>query len=492
MATKTYGDTGSANIASATDSSRYLVSQFKPDDWGGQTDPQSDRAIYVVTKMRVYVKYTDTDATSTSRTVNIVCGSTSSNPTTKANSLGINSVGTGMLSGSYNYHYADTSFALGSDNTYWAGVKPNSASGATVNRGTSSYETLSVEASTGTTKYTWSNSIMWLEFTYYGLPGQPSSISASTTGQTSVNVTFSQVATTGVAGSATGYRVDYKKSSDSTWTTFTTTSGYPLSGVDVTGLTAATSYDFRVAAVNGVTSLISTATGPWSTTKSATTQSSVPAPAFSGSFDSGQIGSSYSDYVTLTNTSSVSIQSGSIPTNLSGAFNSATGRYTISGDPNTTGTFNFTLRATGDGGTKDASYSISIAAQPAPSWVDQSLSSSVVVGDSYDDYVSATNTTYYSYTGSLPTGLQFDANSGRLYGTLTAAGTFSFTITANGPGGSASKEFSILVDTVILQGGKRFNGATPVTLSIYSRKSGSSWIELTIAKRKENGIWVDI
>lgn len=496
MATKTYGAKGTNDISQLIDSSRYCVSKFIPDDWGGNNDPQSNRAIYVVTKIKIWVKYTDTDASVSSRTVNVVCGSDYDDPTDKANSLGINSVGTGVLSGSFNEAYADTSFAVGSDNDYFVGFKPNSSSGATTERGASAHPTYSVVASTGSISYTWNSSSQWVEFTYYGLPAQVANIDATSTGQNSATVTFSQVATSGVAGATTGYKVQFKKSSDAAWTDYTTTTGYPLTGVSVTGLDAGTSYNFRVAAVNGVSSFVSTATGPWSSTASTTTDSATPKPTFSGTFNTGQVNVSYSDYISVTNANSVEIKSGSgsLPPGLTGSFNSSTGRYTVANTPTTAGTYTFTLTATGPGGSQDSSqYSIVIAEQPAPSWSDQSLSNYAVIGDFYDDSVSATNTSSYGLTGTAPSGTQFDTTNGRLYGTLTAAGTYTFTIYAYGPTGlSTNKTFTVTVDTVILLGGKRFSGSTPTTLSTYKRKSGASWIELTIAKRRENGNWVDI
>lgn len=66
-----------------------------------------------------------------------------------------------------------------------------------------------------------------------------------------------------------------------------------------------------------------------------------------------------------------------------------------------------------------------------PVWADPVIASGAyLVGDTYSDSVSANNAAYYTYTGTLPTGVVLDGNTGILSGTFTTAGTYAFTIRA--------------------------------------------------------------
>jgi len=83
-----------------------------------------------------------------------------------------------------------------------------------------------------------------------GLPTQPTSLTAVVIDDTSIDLDWSAPDDDG-GETVTDYVVQYKLSTASTWTTFSDAVS-PTAGATVTGLTASTSYDFRVAAVNGV------------------------------------------------------------------------------------------------------------------------------------------------------------------------------------------------------------------------------------------------
>lgn len=91
-------------------------------------------------------------------------------------------------------------------------------------------------------------------------PGAPTSL-AGTPGLSSMALTWTAPADPG--GSAiTTYVVQYRLTTDSTWSTFTHADSTTAS-ITVTGLTGGSSYDFRVAAIGD-------GTGPWSGTVTAT------------------------------------------------------------------------------------------------------------------------------------------------------------------------------------------------------------------------------
>tara|TARA_B110000503_G_scaffold106718_1_gene159390 strand:- start:1255 stop:2733 length:1479 start_codon:yes stop_codon:yes gene_type:complete len=492
MATKTYGTSTQSNLPEVTDTNGYVVSSFTPDDWGGNTNPQEGRALYVVTKATLYARVSDTDAPSSNRNLNFIMGS-SPGSTSKEDVRAYNtSNGSANLTTLFNFFAATTSIVLGSTSLYWAGGQAKSTSG---------FKTTRLTSVSGESVYAnsnlFSNSQQYLSFDYYGLPNAPSSISASSTGQNSASISFSSVSASGVAGAPTGYKVQYKESSSSTWLDFTTTTS---TSVSVSGLSAGTSYNFRVAGeISTISNVVSGATGTWSSTATATTESSTPpvvtpAPTWSGSYNSGQVNSGYSqDFARAsghdTAYGNISIISGSLPPGLSPF---ASGEYFyVNGTPSSAGTYSFTLRAQNSGGITDSAFSIFISSSPSPSWVDQVIQTSAIVGESYIDSVSANYADGYSYSGILPPGLNF--NSGVISGTPNTPGSYTFTVYATNTSGSAQKSFTITVTSALLNGGKRMTGSSSsASLTTYKRYNGSGWTDLTVAKRFNGSTWEDI
>ena len=171
----------------------------------------------------------------------------------------------------------------------------------------------------------------------------------------------------------------------------------------------------------------------------------TPAPSFIGSFASGTAGSPYSSSITINDANSVTVSAGSLPPGLSGNLSGST--YTLSSSNATTaGTYNFTLSATGDGGTRTQSYSISIA-QPAPV-ISSNMPSTGTVNVLYSGSASATNSpSSWSLGGTLPPGVIGNA-SGSTYsisGTPTSSGTYNFSLTASNGGGSDTESFSVSI-----------------------------------------------
>lgn len=489
MATKTYGTTSGNNQAYVTSSNRAIVSSFTPDDWGGNTNPQEGRALYTVTKITVYAKLGDAD--SGYNAINVVMGS-SAGSFNKASTLAYSTYdGSTQLTSTYKYMAGTVSAVLGSTSTYYGGLEALGPGGAFTLRGSASGDTTYVvEPSSGNTTYTWSNYQQYLSLEYYGLPNAPAGLSATTSGQNSVSLSWNSVSASGVATAADGYSVQYKTSASSTWSDFTTTTN---TSVSVTGLSAGTSYDFRVAAYDTtIRNVVSNATGPYSSTASATTTSSVPKPVWSGGYGSGQEQEPYYDSAYASGATTISLISGSLPSGLSG--NQSGEYYVISGTPTADGTSYFTLRASNAGGDQDQAFSIYISPQQVPQWTDQSILTEATVGDSYSDGVSASGADSYYYSGTLPPGMSLNSSTGALTAsTLTTAGSYPFTIFASNEAGSTQRSFTIIVATAVLNGGSRMTDSTNSTqLTVYKRYEGSSWIELTTAKRFNGSSWEDI
>jgi len=169
----------------------------------------------------------------------------------------------------------------------------------------------------------------------------------------------------------------------------------------------------------------------------------TPAPVISGTFSNGTVGVGYSSSISASNSPTSWSTSGSLPPGLSGSGSGST--FTISGTPTTAGTYSFNVSATNSGGTDTESFSITIV-NPAP--VISGDFGSGTTGVGYSSSISASNNpTSWSVGPGLPPGLSASASGSTLTvsGTPTAAGTYSFSVTASNDGGSDTQSKSISI-----------------------------------------------
>jgi hypothetical protein len=155
------------------------------------------------------------------------------------------------------------------------------------------------------------------------------------------------------------------------------------------------------------------------------------------SLPNGTVGAAYSQTLSASPAGgnySFSVSAGSLPSGLS--LNPATG--SLSGTPSVSGTFNFTITATGFGTCAGSrTYTITIGGGGCPTITLPGSLSGGSVDAAYSQSVAASPAGSYSYTvtaGSLPPGVTL-YNNGLLFGYPTTSGTFSFTIKATDTNG---------------------------------------------------------
>ncbi len=171
---------------------------------------------------------------------------------------------------------------------------------------------------------------------------------------------------------------------------------------------------------------------------------------------SGNVGTDYANFVTGTGGSGSirwSIAAGALPAGLA-LTDFAPSSGLISGRPTTVQTSTFTVRATDEAGnTATRQFTIAInAARPLviTSPTSPSQLPAGTVGTTYAVGVFADGgTTPYTWTrtaGTLPPGLALQASPGRIQGTPTTAGTFTFTLRVDDAAGqSATGTFIITI-----------------------------------------------
>jgi len=172
--------------------------------------------------------------------------------------------------------------------------------------------------------------------TYIYAPSAPGTPSFS--GSSTSSISFSYSAPTNNGDSPiTGYVVEYKPSSSSSWISAGTTSSTSFT---VSGLSPGTSYDFRVAATNLATQTFGNVSA-YSGTLTASTQAAAPT-WIDNTLAGFSFNIPYSDSVSASNANLYSISSGSLPSGISlSSSGSVTGTPTEAQED-----FSFTIRAT--------------------------------------------------------------------------------------------------------------------------------------------------
>jgi hypothetical protein len=206
-----------------------------------------------------------------------------------------------------------------------------------------------------------------------------------------------------------------------------------------TGLSSGTTYRYYI-------DIYRVSTGAYLESKTITATTSTPPPtppSVSGSFSDGTQGVSYYSSISTSNVIAYDMTwSGSTPPGLTSSLSG--GYLTLSGTPTTSGTYSFTIKLFGSGGTYDyASYSITIYPPPNPSWSGTTLADGKV-SNAYSATITALNAVSITNPTCTAPGISATASgtSVILSGTPTVAGTYSVLSTATGVSGTTPADLN--------------------------------------------------
>ncbi len=262
-----------------------------------------------------------------------------------------------------------------------------------------------------------------------------SASNAGGTGSASVTVTISatlqppSITSAGSAGAQVGSAFSYQITASNSPTSFAA-SGLPA-GLAVNATTGAIT---GTPATTGAYAATITATNSAGNGHASLEVTVVPAtPAItSATTVVGLVGVAFSYQITASN-GPISFGASSLPSGL--VVNATTGA--ITGTPTAAATTVITVSATNSGGTGSQSVTLTIAVPPAPV-ITSPTTASAIVGLAFAYQITASNGPTSFGASGLPSGLVVNGTTGAVTGTLHAAVSTTFTVTASNATGTGS------------------------------------------------------
>ncbi|MDR3634849.1 MAG: fibronectin type III domain-containing protein [Isosphaeraceae bacterium] len=274
-------------------------------------------------------------------------------------------------------------------------------------------------------------------------PGQPTLISVTAQSNTSVLLTWSDVA------GETGFRVDRSSDGGTTWTTAGTV-GTSITSFTDTGLTEATSYAYRVTATNAAASSAPSAT------RSVATQPSAPSGLAATAISPAQINLSWTDHSTAASYYYVEQSTdGTTWTQVGYVYGTTATSYTATGPFNGSTTYDFRVRAYSSGGYSAYSpvTSVTTAGYPsqpvltsaaAPSDTSVTLTWTDAAGEAgfrVERYVASSGT--WTAIGLVPAGVTTYTDAG-----LREGSSFTYRVVATNAVGDSAPSASLAATTL--------------------------------------------
>ncbi|MFT3710505.1 MAG: putative Ig domain-containing protein [Archangium sp.] len=259
-----------------------------------------------------------------------------------------------------------------------------------------------------------------------------------------------------------------------------TSSGTAPVTLSATGLPAWASFNASTGVISGTpvegvfTITLGATNSGGSDSKTLTITISTPPSITSALTANGVVGSSFSYTLTATGTAPITLSATSLPSWAS--FNASTG--VISGTPTAAGTFSIALGATNAGGSDAKTLTLTVRQAPS---ITSALTASGVVGTAFSYTLTSTGTAPVTLSAtSLPAWASFNASTGVISGTPTAAGTFSISLGATNAAGSDSKTLTLTVRTApVITSALTASGVVGTAFSYTLTSSGTAPITLS-------------
>lgn len=247
MATTTYtnGGTGLQPFGSASGIKfidNFVTTSFPTQ---GSVDPQTGVALYLVYQVKVYMG--GTSGTSGAARLGLWNSATSYYQVANQTINGVSATSSSATV----LEVATLNAVIQSGKSYYAGGWASSSLASKRNNSTGSFSSYTGNGTSGTVGTTYNPGNLYFQILYYYLPTAPASISVTSTTPTTASISWTAPSDDG-GTAVTAYKIQYNKDGQGWGTWDEGTYGVTTTSATLTGLRPGSSYQFRVAAKNGV------------------------------------------------------------------------------------------------------------------------------------------------------------------------------------------------------------------------------------------------